>query len=105
MALPEETQATLDELFDEFNWRWCNVSDRANAETAKIAADEHGVKWIDLPPEDVAKWEAAMFPIWDTFVDFAVERGADRAEAQKAYDRFLELQTTLFSHPELAPYK
>jgi TRAP-type C4-dicarboxylate transport system substrate-binding protein len=84
-SLPKETQAKLDKVFEEYNWRFINVSQNADDITIRDIYPRENVHVNYLSPSDLKKVEAACEGVWGQWVDAQVKKGMDRTEAQNAF--------------------
>jgi TRAP-type C4-dicarboxylate transport system substrate-binding protein len=79
--LPADIKPIFDELVGEYAERsqemW-NATDYLG----KAAGDANGVQFIDLTPEEAARWQAAVAPVIDDWVANMVAAGHSEAEVQ-----------------------
>jgi TRAP-type C4-dicarboxylate transport system substrate-binding protein len=79
--LPADIQNTIDEISKEFEERFAVAW-----EEAQLAGKEHslekGVEWIDLSPDEVARWKDAVKPVVDDYVKSMVKARHSEAEVR-----------------------
>jgi TRAP-type C4-dicarboxylate transport system substrate-binding protein len=79
--LPADIKPIFDELVGEYAERsqemW-NATDYLG----KAAGDATGVQFIDLTPEEASRWQAAVQPVIDDWVNSMVAAGHSEAEVQ-----------------------
>jgi TRAP-type C4-dicarboxylate transport system substrate-binding protein len=87
-SLPKDIQKIFNEmsgeyairLEDEGNWK-------INEDAKEIAAKEMGVKFYDLPPEEMAKFVGAVQPVEDAFATELESKGLPGKKLMKEWDR------------------
>ncbi len=87
-ALPKDTQATLDELFEEFGWRWQSVYTQSDIATTTVHYPRFNVQRNYFSSVDMEKTKKATNVVWDGWLDGAVKQGAPRDKAQVAFEMF-----------------
>ena len=62
---------------------------------------EKGVEFIDLPPDEIAKWKAAVEPVIDSYVKKMVGKGHTEAEV-KGWIKFLRDRIDYWTKKQIA---
>jgi TRAP-type C4-dicarboxylate transport system substrate-binding protein len=79
--LPSDIKPIFDELVGEYKERFLLVWNSIDF-LGKAAGEEHGVEFIDLSPEEAARWQAAVEPVIDNYVANMVDAGYSEAEVR-----------------------
>lgn len=87
-ALPKDTQATLDELFEEFGWRWQSVYTQSDIACTTVHYPRFNMQRTYFSPAEMEKIKKACNVVWDGWLDGAVKKGAPRDKAQAAFAIF-----------------
>ena len=91
-SLPKATQATLDEIFNEFMFHWSNTIDILEQDAKDIAVEKFGVKIATLPPGEIDKMKAATARVKDEWIAEMEKKGLP---GQKNYDALITTMRNL----------
>jgi TRAP-type C4-dicarboxylate transport system substrate-binding protein len=85
--LPADIQPIFNKLVGEYKERYILMWNAIDFVGEK-AGKEHGVEFIDLPASEMARWKAAVAPVFDNHVKALVAKGYSEAEV-KGWIKFL----------------
>jgi TRAP-type C4-dicarboxylate transport system substrate-binding protein len=79
--LPADIKPIFDKLVGEYKERYILMWNAIDFVGEKFGL-EHGVEFIDLPPAEIKKWQAAVEPVFDNYVKTMVGKGYSEAEVR-----------------------
>ena len=79
--LPPDIRTIFDELVGEYKERFILMWNSVDF-NGKAFGEKKGVEFIDLPPEELAKWQAAVEPVIDGYVKKMAGKGFTEAEVK-----------------------
>jgi len=98
--LPADIKAIFDTLVGEYKERsilmWNSVDF-----AGKAYGLEKGVQFIELSPNEVARWKAAVEPVIDNYVKNIVSKGYSEAEA-RAWIKFMRDRIDYWTKKQIA---
>jgi len=98
--LPADIKAIFDTLVGEYKEQYIlmwNAVDFAGKEYGVAK----GVEFIDLPPDEVVRWKAAVEPVIDNYVKIMVGKGYSEAEV-KGWIKFLRDRIDYWTKKQIA---
>jgi TRAP-type C4-dicarboxylate transport system substrate-binding protein len=79
--LPDSAKKVLDDVSAEYTEKAALMSNNIDVVGADYAK-KMGMQFIDLAPDEAAKWQAAVAPLVDTYVNDMAGKGYSKQEAQ-----------------------
>ncbi|MFZ0447621.1 MAG: TRAP transporter substrate-binding protein [Desulfatiglandaceae bacterium] len=79
--LPPDIKAIFDKLVGEYKERYILMWNAIDF-IGKAFGLKHGVKFIELPPSELPKWQAAVKPVIENYVKRMVKKGYSEAEVR-----------------------
>ena len=98
--LPADIRSVFDTLVGEYTERFILMWN-ANDFVGKKFGQEKGVEFIDLPPDEIAKWRAAVEPVIDDYVKTMVSKGHSEAEV-RGWIKFLRDRIEYWTAKQIA---
>ena len=98
--LPPDIKAIFDTLVGEYKERYIMMWN-ANDFIGKRFGEDQGVEFIDLPPEEIAKWKAAVEPVINSYTKKMVGKGHSEAEV-KGWIKFLRDRIDYWTRKQIA---
>ena len=80
-GLPADIRAELEEIVDQVTREVNGESSAINAEARQKIIDSGASTLVELTPEEMESWRAAMLPLWQQFED---QIGPDVVQAARA---------------------
>lgn len=87
-SLPADVQKVIDDLYIEQAAWTGKYMDEHVQESLKWSQEEHGLQIITLSPEEKARWDAALEPVVDKWLEDVIAKGLP---GQEYLDRLAEL--------------
>ena len=87
--LPPDIKVIFDQLVGEYKERFTLMWNSVDF-NGKAFGETKGVEFIDLPPEELTKWQAAVKPVIDDYVKKMVDKGFKEAEVNEWIDYLRE---------------
>jgi TRAP-type C4-dicarboxylate transport system substrate-binding protein len=88
-SLPADVQRMIEETSDEYVDVWDMAMLRTDRDLREPAFQEFGLEYVELPPEDLARWVEADRPVWD---QFAAELDAQGLPGTELVEEYLRLE-------------
>jgi len=87
--LPPDIKVIFDTLVGEYKERFILMWNSVDF-NGKAFGEQKGVEFIDLPPNELAKWKAAVEPVIEDYVKKMADKGFSEAEARSWVDYLRE---------------
>jgi TRAP-type C4-dicarboxylate transport system substrate-binding protein len=97
--LPPDTRAIFDGLVGEYKERYILMWNSIDFVGKKFGLSK-GVEFIELPPSELPKWQAAVEPVIDGYVKRLVGKGYSEAEV-KGWIQFLRERTDYWTKKQI----
>ena len=98
--LPLDIKGIFDKLVGEYKERYILMWNSIDF-VGKAAGLEHGVEFIELPPAEVVKFQAAVEPVIGNYIDAMVEKGYTEAEV-KGWISFIKERIDYWTAKQIA---
>ena len=79
--LPPDIRLIFDQLVGEYKERYILMWNSVDF-NGKAFGEKKGVEFIDLPPEELTKWQAAVKPVIENYVKKMVAKGFSESEVR-----------------------
>jgi len=97
--LPPDIRATFDTLVGEYKERYIMTWNAIDF-VGKAFGLSKGVEFIELPPEELQKWQAAVEPVIDDYVKRMVGKGFSEAEV-RGWVKFLRERSDYWTKKQI----
>ena len=87
--LPPDVKVVFDTLVGEYTERFALMWNSVDF-NGKAFGEKKGVEFIDLPPEELEKWQTAVAPVIDDYVKKMAAKGFSESEARGWVDYLRE---------------
>jgi TRAP-type C4-dicarboxylate transport system substrate-binding protein len=98
--LPPDINAIFDTLVGEYKERYILMWNAINFK-GKVFGMKKGVEFIDLPPSELPRWQAAVAPVIDNYVKRMVGKGYSEAEV-RGWIKFLRDRSEYWKSKQIA---
>ena len=98
--LPPDIKAIFDTLVGEYKERYILTWNSIDFVGKKFGLSK-GVEFIELPPSELSRWQAAVAPVIDDYVKRMVGKGFSEAEV-KGWIEFLRERTDFWTKKQIA---
>jgi TRAP-type C4-dicarboxylate transport system substrate-binding protein len=98
--LPKDIKAIFDTLVGEYKDRYILMWNTVDF-VGKAYGVEKGVEFIELSPQEAARWQAAVKPVIDNYVKNIVNKGYSEAEA-RAWIKFIHDRIDYWTKKQIA---
>lgn len=98
--LPPDIKTIFDELVGEYKERYILMWNSVDF-NGKAFGEKKGVEFIDLPPSELAKWQAAVEPVIDDYVKKMVAEGFSETEV-RGWIQFLRERIDYWTKKQIA---
>lgn len=65
-GLPQDVQTLITSTANDWEEKWCLAWNQGEVDGVKYLNDNH-IQWIDLSPDELARWVQAGAPVFDTY--------------------------------------
>lgn len=79
--LPSDIKEIFDELCDEYNEKFALIWNKVDIEGNEFGT-KRGVEYIELSPEEVARWKKAVEPVIENYIKNLVNKGHSESEVR-----------------------
>ncbi len=98
--LPPDIRVIFDQLVGEYKERYTLMWNSVDF-NGKAFGQKKGVEFIDLPPEELTKWQAAVKPVIDNYVKKMVAKGFSESEV-KSWIAYLRERIDYWTERQIA---
>jgi TRAP-type C4-dicarboxylate transport system substrate-binding protein len=98
--LPPDIKTIFDQLVGEYKERYILMWNSVDF-NGKAFGEKKGVEFIDLAPGELAKWQAAVEPVIDSYVKKMVAKGFSEAEV-RGWVKFLRERIDYWTKKQIA---
>jgi TRAP-type C4-dicarboxylate transport system substrate-binding protein len=98
--LPADIKAIFDKLVGEYKERYILMWNAIDF-VGKAFGKKKGVEFIELPPSELPKWQAAVMPVIDDYVKTMVGKGYSEAEV-KGWIKFLQERADFWTKKQIS---
>ena len=98
--LPPDIKVIFDQLVGEYKERYILMWNSVDF-NGKAFGEKKGVEFIDLPPSELAKWQAAVNPVFENYVKKMVAKGHSEAEV-RGWIQFLRERIDYWTKRQIA---
>lgn len=98
--LPPDIKTIFDTLVGEYTERYILMWNSVDF-NGKAFGEKKGVEFIDLPPGELAKWQAAVKPVFENYVKKMVAKGFSEAEV-RGWIEFLRERIDYWTQRQIA---
>ena len=98
--LPADIKTIFDQLVGEYKERYILMWNSVDF-NGKAFGEKKGVEFIDLPPSELSKWQAAVKPVFENYVKKMVDKGYSEAEV-RGWIQFLRERIDYWTKRQIA---
>ncbi len=98
--LPADIKTIFDQLVGEYKERYILMWNSVDF-NGKAFGEKKGVEFIDLPPSELTKWQAAVKPVFENYVKKMVGKGFSETEV-RGWIKFLRERIDYWTQRQIA---
>lgn len=98
--LPADIKVIFDQLVGEYKERYILMWNSVDF-NGKAFGQKKGVEFIDLPPDELEKWQAAVKPVFENYVKKMAAKGFSEAEV-RGWIEFLRERIDYYTKMQIA---